>query len=366
MDVPLARGYAPQGKDTGIVKSKGTARLPVLEGEQPIELGARKPGWLKVRSPGGRNYRRLKTLMRERRLHSVCEEAGCPNIGECWEAGTATFLILGDVCTRACKYCAIAHGMPTELDLEEPRRVAESVAELALEHVVVTSVNRDELDDGGAFIFAETIRLCRAYRPGCTVEVLIPDFKGDEAALRKVVDAQPDILNHNLETVERLFPWARPGGRYWRSISLLGAAKAMSPAQLTKSGIILGLGETGEEIRQAMIDLRKAAVDILTLGQYLRPSPQHAPIARWVTPDEFRAWKHFGEQELGFRHVESGALVRSSYHAETQARTVQAGAAGELTEILEAGVPAPAEMPGLVQLASRRDTTSGSRSLTQD
>ena len=337
-------GYAPAGKDTGVVKSKGTPRLPVLDGQAaPLEMGVRKPEWLKVRSPGGSNYRRLKGLMRQQRLHSVCEEAGCPNIGECWEAGTATFLILGDVCTRACKYCAIAHGMPTELDWDEPRRVAEAVAELELEHVVITSVNRDEQPDGGAAIFAETIRLCRVARPGMTIEVLIPDFKGDESALAMVVDARPDILNHNLETVERLHPWARPGGRYWRSISLLGAAKRMDPSMLTKSGIILGMGETTEEIAQAMQDLRKAGVDIVTLGQYLRPSPQHTPIARWVTPAEFAEWKRVGEADMGFQHVESGPLVRSSYHAEKQARTVQAGGVGELHQILEADVPAPAE-----------------------
>ncbi len=343
-----ARGYAPQGKDSGVVKSKGTAKVPILQGEA-IPMDARKPGWLKVRSPGGVNYLRLKKLMRHQRLHSVCEEAGCPNIGECWEAGTATFLILGDVCTRACKYCAIAHGMPTELDWDEPRRVAEAVAELELEHVVITSVNRDELADGGAAIFAETIRQCREARPGCTIEVLIPDFKGDEDALRLVVEAKPDILNHNLETVERLHPWARPGGRYWRSISLLGAAKRMDPTLLTKSGVILGMGETTEEIRQAMEDLRKASVDILTLGQYLRPSPQHAPIARWVTPEEFAAWRRIGEEELGYHHVESGPLVRSSYHADRQARTVQAGGVGEIREVLEADVPAPAEVGGAVR-----------------
>ncbi|MGH7459626.1 MAG: lipoyl synthase [Longimicrobiales bacterium] len=326
------KGYAPAGKDTGVVKSKGTARLPILHGEA-LPLTTRKPDWLKVRSPGGPNYLRLKQLMRGQKLHSVCEEAGCPNIGECWEAGTATFLILGDVCTRACKYCAIAHGLPTELDWDEPRRVAEAVGELALEHVVITSVNRDELADGGAAIFAETIRLCRQRRPAMTIEVLIPDFKGDEAALRQVVEARPDILNHNLETVERLHPWARPGGRYWRSISLLGAAKRLNPALLTKSGIILGMGEAGEEIRQAMADLRKASVDILTLGQYLRPSQHHAPVARFVTPQEFAEWKRVGEQELEYRHVESGPLVRSSYHAEKQARTVQAGGVGEITNI---------------------------------
>ena len=341
-DTPT-RGYAPRGKDTGVVKSKGTAKVPILEGEA-LPITTRKPEWLKVRSPGGPNYLRLKHLMRGQKLHSVCEEAGCPNIGECWEAGTATFLILGDVCTRACKYCAIAHGMPTGLDLDEPRRVAESVAALELEHVVVTSVNRDELSDGGAGIFAELIRRTRELRPSCSIEVLIPDFKGDEAALRLVVDARPDILAHNLETVERLHPWARPGGRYWRSISLLGAAKRMDPTLLTKSGIMLGLGEAHDEIGQAMADLRKASVDILTLGQYLRPSPHHAPVARFVTPDEFREWKRVGEGEMGYPHVESGALVRSSYHAEKQARTVQAGGVGEMAQILEADLPAPAEV----------------------
>jgi lipoyl synthase len=353
----LPRGYAPGGKDTGVVKSKGTARLPILAGEA-LPLGTRKPGWLKVRSPGGPNYQRLKQLLRGQRLHSVCEEAGCPNIGECWEAGTATFLILGDVCTRACKYCAIAHGMPTELDWDEPRRVADSVEVMELEHVVITSVNRDELADGGSAIFAETIRLCRERRPSMTIEVLIPDFKGDEASLRAVVDAKPDILNHNLETVERLHPWARPGGRYWRSISLLGAAKGMDPGMLTKSGIIVGMGETNDEVLVAMADLRKASVDIVTIGQYLRPTVHHTPVARWVTPAAFAEWKRVGEEELGFRHVESGPLVRSSYHAEKQARTVTAGGVGEITDILEADVPAPAEVVGvaasrLVQLERR-------------
>ncbi|MGH7500383.1 MAG: lipoyl synthase [Longimicrobiales bacterium] len=332
-----------------MVRSKGTARLPILDGEA-MPVTARKPEWLKVRSPGGPNYLRLKQLMRKQRLHSVCEEAGCPNIGECWEAGTATFLILGDVCTRACKYCAIAHGLPTELDWDEPRRVAEAVSDLELEHVVITSVNRDELADGGSAIFAETIRLCREARPGMTIEVLIPDFKGDEPALEAVVRARPDILNHNLETVERLHPWARPGARYWRSISLLGAAKRMDPTLLTKSGLILGMGEARDEIRQALIDLRKAGVDIVTLGQYLRPSVHHAPVARWVTPAEFAEWKVVGERELRFEHVESGPLVRSSYHAEKQARTVHAGATGEIREILEADVPAPGERSELTPM----------------
>jgi lipoic acid synthetase len=354
-DGQAPRGYAPVGKDSGIVKSKGTSRLPIAEGSA-LELRTRKPEWLRVRSPGGPNFLRLKGLMRRQRLHSVCEEAGCPNIGECWEAGTATFLILGDVCTRACKYCAIAHGMPTELDWDEPRRVAEAVAELELEHVVVTSVNRDELPDGGAAIFAETIRLCREARPQCTVEVLIPDFKGDERALAQVVDARPDILNHNLETVERLHPWARPGGRYWRSISLLGAAKRMAPGLLTKSGVILGMGEATDEIRQALVDLRRASVDIVTLGQYLRPSAHHSPVARWVSPAEFTEWKRVGEGELGFRHVESGPLVRSSYHAEKQARVVEAGDVGEIQQVLEADVPAPAEPR--VGVASQSDASA--------
>jgi lipoyl synthase len=349
-------GYAPAVKDSGIVKPKGTSRIPAHEGLETVPLSARKPEWLKVRSPGGKNYLRLKQLMRSQSLHTVCEEAGCPNIGECWESGTATFMILGDVCTRACKYCAVAHGLPTELDLDEPRRVADTVAAMELEHVVMTSVNRDELTDGGASIYAETIRLIHERVPGCSVEVLIPDFKGDEDALRTVVDARPAILGHNLETVERLHPDVRPGGRYWRSISYLGAVKRMDPKMLTKTGIIMGMGEEEHEVRQAMKDLREASVDILTLGQYLRPSPQHIPVARWVTPQEFIDWKRIGEEEYGFRHVESGALVRSSYHAKEQARELEAGAPGRIQEVMEADIPAPAEMrgPQLVQLQMGR------------
>jgi lipoic acid synthetase len=338
------RGYAPTGKNTGVVKPKGTSRIRAHEGLDTIDIRARKPEWLKVRSPGGRNYIHLKRMMRSESLHTVCEEAGCPNIGECWEAGTATFMILGDVCTRACKYCGVAHGMPTELDTDEPRRVAESVARMELEHAVITSVNRDELPDGGASIYAETIRRIHQALPGCSVEVLIPDFKGDEDALRTVVEAKPEILGHNLETVERLHPDVRPGGRYWRSISFLGAVKRMDPQMLTKTGIILGMGEEADEVRQAMVDLREAAVDILTLGQYLRPSPMHIPVARWVTPDEFALWKRVGEQDHGFRHVESGPLVRSSYHAKEQAREVEAGGPGSITKVMEADIPAPAEM----------------------
>ena len=331
-----AGGYAPHGKDNGIVKSKGTVNLPRAEGREPVSHRARKPEWLKVRAPGGPNYLRLKQMLRDQRLHTVCEEAHCPNIGECWESGTATFLILGDVCTRACKYCAVAHGMPTELDWAEPHRVADSVVAMGLEHVVVTSVNRDELADGGAGIYAATIREIHDRRPGCSVEVLIPDFRGREEALRLVVEAKPEILAHNIDTVERLMRVIRPGGRYWRSISLLGAVKKLGPSMLTKSAIILGMGETEAEIYQSMKDLREASVDILTLGQYLRPSEHHIPLDRWVTPDEFRRWKEIGEKELGFGHVESGPLVRSSYHAKEQARTLDAGGPGAITSILEA------------------------------
>jgi lipoic acid synthetase len=334
------QGYAPAGKDNGIVKSKGTVHLPRIDGSEPVPHRARKPEWLKVRAPGSPNYLRLKELMRSQGLHTVCEEAHCPNIGECWESGTATFMILGDVCTRACKYCAVAHGLPTELDWDEPRRVADSVVTMGLEHAVITSVNRDELQDGGAGIYAECIRQIHARLPGCSVEVLIPDFKGNEEALRAVVEAGPEILAHNVDTVERLSKAVRPGARYRRSISFLGAVKRMNPAQLTKSAIILGMGETEDEILATMKDLREASVDILTLGQYLRPSEHHVPLDRWVHPDEFRRWKEIGERELGFGHVESGPLVRSSYHAKEQARTTLAQGPGTVTEIEEADVDA--------------------------
>ncbi len=344
-EAPLAGdgGYAPRNKDSGRVKPKGSSVIRAHRSLQTVPLRSRKPHWLKVRAPGGAQYRRLKRLMRAQSLHTVCEEANCPNIGECWEAGTATFMILGDVCTRACKYCAVAHGMPTELDLEEPARVANVAEAMGLDHVVVTSVNRDELADGGAGVYASTIMEIRKRLPDCSVEVLIPDFKGDEAALRTVVAAEPEILGHNLETVERLHPEVRPGGRYWRSISYLGAVKRINPSMLTKTGIILGMGERPREIRQAMLDLREAGVDILTLGQYLRPSMQHIPVARWVTPREFGAWKRIGEAEYGFRHVESGPLVRSSYHAKEQAREVEAGGPGSIREVMEADIQAPAE-----------------------
>ena len=289
--------------------------LPLLEPSGPP--AAPKPAWLKVRAPGGPNYLRLKGLMREWNLHSVCEEAHCPNIGECWEDSTATFMILGDVCTRNCGYCAVAHGKPVWEDREEPDRVGRLVGELGLEHVVITSVNRDDLADGGAGAFAATVRALRRFAPGCRVELLIPDFQGKSEALQVVIDAAPDILNHNTETVPRLYKLARHGGRYERTLELFRRARQAAPRLLTKSGIILGLGEAREELLETMRDLRRADVNILTLGQYLRPSAQHLPVARYYTPDEFAELGEAG-RAMGFAHVESGPLVRSSYHAKRQ------------------------------------------------
>ena len=283
----------------------------------------RKPAWLKVSAPGGPNYIATRQLMRGLRLHTVCEEAHCPNIGECWEHRAATFMILGDVCTRNCAYCAVAHGTPAPLDLDEPVRLAEAVGRLELEHVVITSVDRDDLPNGGAELFAECIAAIRTRSPETSVEVLIPDFKGSETALRIVVDAKPDILNHNLETIARLYRLARPGGRYPRALELLRRAKQMDPAMLTKSGAICGLGEEWDELLGAMRDLRAQGVDILTLGQYLRPSPGHLPIARYYSPDEFAELKRIG-LAMGYRHVESGPLVRSSYHAWEQVERAMA------------------------------------------
>ena len=275
---------------------------------------ARKPAWLKVKAPGGPTYIALKHMMRDLKLHTVCEEAHCPNIGECWEHKAATFMILGDVCTRNCAYCAVAHGTPLPLDLEEPARLADAVGRMALRHVVITSVDRDDLPNGGAEMFAACIAAIHRRLPDTSIEVLIPDFKGREAALRLVVDAQPDILNHNLETIERLYRIARPGGRYARALELLRRAKEMNPHALTKSGVMCGLGEEWDELLVALRDLRAQGVDILTLGQYLRPSEQHLPIARWYAPGEFAELKQLG-LDMGFRHVEAGPLVRSSYHA---------------------------------------------------
>ena len=288
-----------------------------------VQLADRKPSWLKVKAPGGPTYLTLKQMMRDLNLHTVCEEAHCPNIGECWEHKAATFMILGDVCTRNCAYCAVAHGTPTKLDVREPERLAEAVARMGLRHVVITSVDRDDLPNGGAEIFAASITEIRRRLPETSIEVLIPDFKGNPEALRIVLAARPDILNHNLETIERLYRIARPGGRYARALELLRRAKEIDPAMLTKSGIICGLGEDWDELVGAMRDLRAQGVDILTLGQYLRPSDQHLPIARWYTPDEFARLKEIG-LGLGYRHVESGPLVRSSYHAWEQVESATA------------------------------------------
>ena len=285
-------------------------------------LPERKPSWLKVKAPGGPNYLRLKQMMRSLDLHTVCEEAHCPNVGECWEHGAATFMILGDVCTRNCAYCAVAHGRPPRFDPAEPERVAEAVAQMQLRHAVITSVDRDDLPDFGAWAFAQTIRQIHGRVPDCSVEVLVPDFQGDEDAIRSVLEARPEIYNHNTETVPRLYKKCRPGGRYARVMEIFRFAKRTAPDIPTKTGIILGMGETNEEVVAVMRDLRDVDVDILTLGQYLRPSDAHIALDRYVTPEEFQWLRELGK-EMGFRHVESGPLVRSSYHAWEQ---VQAAA----------------------------------------
>jgi len=277
-----------------------------------------KPAWLKVRAPGSPNYLRLKGIMHDLKLNTVCEDAHCPNIGECWHHGTATFMILGDVCTRACTYCAVAHGKPTELDTAEPSRVAEAVARMGLRFAVITSVDRDDLADGGASIFADTIHATRARVPACRIEVLIPDFQGIESSLRTVLDASPDVLNHNIETVPRLYRMARSGGRYPRSLALLDRSRQYRPDIATKTGVMVGLGETVEELVEVFDDLRRVGVSILTIGQYLRPSPKHARMHRYYHPDEFAELKAIAMRK-GFVHVESGPLVRSSYHAHEQA-----------------------------------------------
>jgi lipoic acid synthetase len=286
-----------------------------------------KPEWLKVRAPGSPSYLRLKALMRELNLHTVCEEARCPNIGECWHHGTATFMILGDVCTRACAYCAVAHGRPAAVDTGEPERVASAIGALGLSYVVITSVDRDDLEDGGASIFAETVRRTRARLPECRIEVLIPDFQGDEGALRTVMDARPDILNHNTETVPRLYRFARSGGRYARTLELLERSHRFAPDIPTKTGLMVGLGEDRDELVATFSDLRAVGCRILTIGQYLRPSAAHAPMARYYHPDEFRELKQIA-LDLGFVHVESGPLVRSSYHAHETADAFARAARG--------------------------------------
>ena len=283
----------------------------------------RRPEWLKARLPSGDNYRELLGIMRTQTLHTVCEEARCPNIGECWHRRTATFLVLGNVCTRHCAYCAIVHGLPTELDLEEPERIAQAVAAMDLRHAVITSVNRDDLKDGGAGVYAALIRRIHGTSPDCTVEVLIPDFKGDAEALRTVLEASPEILAHNTESVPRVFKVVRHGGDYARTLTLLRRAKEWGYTWFTKSGIILGMGETWGELLATMDDLRAVDCDILTVGQYLRPGPDYHPIDRYYTPHEFAELRRIG-LEMGFKYVESGPLVRSSYRADIQAAEVRA------------------------------------------
>lgn len=279
----------------------------------------RRPPWIKVRAKSGENYERVRQLMRTQTLHTVCEEAQCPNISECWGRGTATYLMMGDTCTRSCGFCDIKTGRPSPLDWSEPNRIAQTVRALGLRHVVITSVNRDERADGGAPIFAMVIRRIRQLQPGCSIEVLIPDFKGSETALKIVMDAQPEILNHNVETVPRLFKKVQPQDRYEWALATLSNAKKMDPLVLTKSGIMVGLGETFDEVVEVMRDLSKIGVDILTIGQYLQPSNKHLPIERYYTPDEFDEFKRIG-LDMGFKWVESGPLVRSSYNADVQVR----------------------------------------------
>lgn len=281
------------------------------------------PQWLKVRVPGGANYKNLQNLLRREGLHTVCEEAHCPNIGECWNLGTATFMILGDTCTRACRYCAVKTGTPIGLDLQEPIRLGETVQNLNLNYVVITSVNRDDLPDGGAFIFAQCIHQIRRRLPNCKIEVLTPDFEGNWNALKEVINASPDTFNHNIETVERVFHRVRPKGNYITSLEVLKKAKMFDDSMVTKSGLMVGLGETWDEITQTLRDLRSVDCDLLTIGQYLRPSKNHAPLMKWYTPGEFLHLKTVGE-DLGFSHVASGPLVRSSYHADEQYRTALA------------------------------------------
>jgi lipoyl synthase len=279
-----------------------------------------KPAWLKARAPVGENYHDLKKLARTLSLHTVCESAQCPNIGECWNHGTATFMLLGNLCTRRCGFCAVPKGKPEPLDWDEPRRVAEAVATLKLKHAVVTSVNRDDDNEGGARIFAETIREIRRQAPGCQIEVLIPDFQGREDCLQIVLDARPEILNHNTETVPRLYRAVRSGARYERTLRLLENVKRFVPGMVSKTGVMVGIGESMDELLQVFRDLADRRVDILTVGQYLRPSRDHLPMTRYYTPDEFAYMKREALR-MGFRHVESGPLVRSSYHAHEQAES---------------------------------------------
>lgn len=294
----------------------------------------RRPDWLKIRAGGGPHYVGVKQVVREQDLHTVCEEAHCPNIGECWGHGTATFMILGDTCTRGCRYCAVNKGMPTELDLEEPSRLADAVVRMGLSYVVITSVDRDDLSDGGATVFAECIGRIRERSPGTVVETLVPDFQGNPTALSTVLDARPEVFNHNIETVPRLYRRARGGGVYETSLELLERARALAPWVVTKTGMMLGLGEQTSEVLTVMRDLVERRVDILTLGQYLRPSEWHLPVHRFVHPDEFKELARHGEA-MGFAHVEAGPLVRSSYRADRQ--LLRSRLARDLTSLAQTG-----------------------------
>ncbi|MFN2215777.1 MAG: lipoyl synthase [Anaerolineales bacterium] len=300
------------------------AAIPTRDRVKPEEINTtplRRPEWIKVRAPSGETYQKLHQLMRVKELHTVCEEAMCPNMGECWGSGTATFLMLGDVCTRSCVFCDIKHGKPSPLDWLEPERVAQAVKSMNLKHAVITSVNRDERRDGGAPIFAMVIRRIRQLLPGCSIEVLIPDFKGSLEALKMVMDARPEILNHNVETVPRLFKQIQPQDHYEWAAATLTNAKKLEPDVLTKSGIMVGLGEELEEVKEVMRDQRSWGVDILTVGQYLQPSKKHYPISRYYTMEEFKELKDYG-LSIGFKWVESGPLVRSSYHAAEQVKAL--------------------------------------------
>ena len=294
---------------------------PESERVKKSGISSRRPSWIKVRAPSGETYEKLRGMMRQKALHTVCEEARCPNMGECWGAGTATFLLMGEICTRSCGFCDITTGRPSPLDWMEPERVARAVQSMDLRHAVITSVNRDERTDGGAPIFAMVIRRIRELQPGCSIEVLIPDFKGSIEALKIVMDARPEILNHNVETVPRLFRKVQPQDKYDWARSTLSNAKELDPDVLTKSGIMAGLGESIDEIKEVMVDLREWDVDILTLGQYLQPSKKHLPIDRYYLPEEFEALRQYGA-EIGFKWVESGPLVRSSYQAGKQVQAL--------------------------------------------
>ena len=335
--VPMPLAAAPADSTSA---ARGRAAdidlLPVMaDSRGPGQLTrGRRPPWLRVRSPDTPRYRELKSLFRGKSLNTVCEEAMCPNIGECWGRGTATFLLMGDTCTRSCGFCKIKTGRPAALDPEEPRRVGESVQAMNLQHAVLTSVNRDEQQDGGAWVFAESVHWIRRLQPGCTVELLIPDFKGDWPALQTVMAAKPEILNHNTETVARLYKTVRPQAQYVRSLELLQRAKEMDPLALTKSGIMVGLGESWDEILCVMDDLRAHDVDIMTIGQYLQPSRFHLPIIGYYRPEQFDRLRVEGEQR-GFRWMECGPLVRSSYHADGQAHLsprLDAGAGVKIKE----------------------------------